>query len=954
METAGNIVHLPDSSSAAISMPTQVEVSVRINTRLTISTLIALSLLVRIETRAQGGEDSFQFGTMLRQTRGPVSWTEKKQQGSADEKRRQQVQRNIARHRELVSRLRGGANGNAPLFSPLNSRRMQAGTGSISGAIFKGDGVTPEMNGTVWAYDEFGEYCGFGRPTSTSAGAYQIPDLRAGKYYVQLTGNLAEFTDQYYDAVTDWRKATLVNVVDAVETRGIDFVLPEYHGALAGKICAADGTPLSDCGVSVYDPGAGTMVDGLADSSGSFVVKGLPSGDFMVVASSFGSGDYVRQWYGSATIYGQGSTLHVVDPGTTDSVNFFLTKGGAIAGSVVAQGGDSAAPGACLVVAVDADGYEVTSGQNDSAGRFVISHLAAGFYTLSVAYYGGGNYTGGWFDRAADPLHATPVQVSVSETVNVTIALTRTGAIAGTISYSVPAGIDVTAYDEQGSYAGHGTSDQNGRYVIAGLPAGRYRALASTLQSFSYSGTHAIDQWYGGGVDFSHAKVVDVHGAETAGGIGFTLLPGASISGIVYSPAGVPIDGGSTIIVYDERGVQIRSVSMWDGFYRIEGLPTGQYRLHAIYTGKESYASEWFFGQHSFQTANVISITAPTVLANTFFLLRTAAKFSGYVTDYSGARLSGNDPQIELMLYEGDRGNFVERQTVSSLGGFEGALFPGKYKAGFFAISWNTRPEQDSLAVAYYNGGRSFSDTSAKFLDLAPGSAVNLDDARMERTGGGITGTVFDGGSGRPVSSGTYMLIAFDEQGRPVAASGYGSPSGEVSGEYRIEGLWQGKFRILAVAGPPGFPSAHTQWYENIDVAPDSVTNVPLPAVPSGAVAVTVGPGTTSGVDFHMSLTTAIRSSTSPLLPQAYALEQNYPNPFNPSTTIRYQIPVAGHVTIRIFDLLGRNVATVENGERQAGTHTVNFNASEIASGVYFYRIQAGSFLQTNRFLVLR
>ena len=76
-------------------------------------------------------------------------------------------------------------------------------------------------------------------------------------------------------------------------------------------------------------------------------------------------------------------------------------------------------------------------------------------------------------------------------------------------------------------------------------------------------------------------------------------------------------------------------------------------------------------------------------------------------------------------------------------------------------------------------------------------------------------------------------------------------------------------------------------------------------------------------------------------VPKSYALQQNYPNPFNPTTTISYQLPSVSHVTLQVFDVLGRGVATLVNGQQNAGVYKINFNASQYASGVYFYRIVA-------------
>ena len=91
------------------------------------------------------------------------------------------------------------------------------------------------------------------------------------------------------------------------------------------------------------------------------------------------------------------------------------------------------------------------------------------------------------------------------------------------------------------------------------------------------------------------------------------------------------------------------------------------------------------------------------------------------------------------------------------------------------------------------------------------------------------------------------------------------------------------------------------------------------------------------------------------VVPTGYTLYQNYPNPFNPKTTIEYEIPEKSFVTIKIYDILGREVQTLVNNEEKVRfKYKVVFDASTLASGVYFYRIQAGSFTETKKMVVLK
>jgi hypothetical protein len=98
-----------------------------------------------------------------------------------------------------------------------------------------------------------------------------------------------------------------------------------------------------------------------------------------------------------------------------------------------------------------------------------------------------------------------------------------------------------------------------------------------------------------------------------------------------------------------------------------------------------------------------------------------------------------------------------------------------------------------------------------------------------------------------------------------------------------------------------------------------------------------------------------VATSVSPLnVAVEFELYDNYPNPFNPSTTIRYALPYSSNVALAVFNALGQQVATLVNWIQEAGYHEVKFDGSNLASGVYFYRIQAGSFVQTKKLILLR
>jgi hypothetical protein len=99
---------------------------------------------------------------------------------------------------------------------------------------------------------------------------------------------------------------------------------------------------------------------------------------------------------------------------------------------------------------------------------------------------------------------------------------------------------------------------------------------------------------------------------------------------------------------------------------------------------------------------------------------------------------------------------------------------------------------------------------------------------------------------------------------------------------------------------------------------------------------------------------TSVDETTSNEIPSVYSLQQNYPNPFNPSTQIRFGIPEASNVKIEIFNVTGEAVAILVDGFRSEGFYEVNFNASNLPSGMYLYRISAGAFVQTKKMILMK
>lgn len=112
--------------------------------------------------------------------------------------------------------------------------------------------------------------------------------------------------------------------------------------------------------------------------------------------------------------------------------------------------------------------------------------------------------------------------------------------------------------------------------------------------------------------------------------------------------------------------------------------------------------------------------------------------------------------------------------------------------------------------------------------------------------------------------------------------------------------------------------------------------------------------GTNDSGVFRSAGTTTFVKESGKSISNRFLLSQNYPNPFNPSTTINYSVPKQSNVTLTIYDALGREVTTLISEEESIGNYSIEFNAAYLSSGIYFYRLQAGSFAETKKLILLR
>ncbi|MHB8579351.1 MAG: carboxypeptidase regulatory-like domain-containing protein [Ignavibacteriaceae bacterium] len=235
-------------------------------------------------------------------------------------------------------------------------------------------------------------------------------------------------------------------------------------------------------------------------------------------------------------------------------------------------------------------------------------------------------------------------------------------------------------------------------------------------------------------------------------------------------------------------------------------------------------------------------------------------------------------------------------------------LKSGKYVLLFYLDGYKSQYYGDSLNTINLTGNMSVSNI---FVIME----------KLNSIGGEISG-VIKSNSDSPLSG--TLLLAVDSLGDTASTS-----ITNYSGYYTIPSLPNGNYSVIA--NKIGYEKVTYPQKVDINLTSNPiVTGINISIIPTGV---------NNGISN---------------LPKAYALYQNYPNPFNPSTIISYSVPKSSVVTIKVYDVLGREVRTLVNEQKMPGNYKITFNAGNLASGVYFYQLKSSNYTSTKNMLLLK
>ena len=254
-----------------------------------------------------------------------------------------------------------------------------------------------------------------------------------------------------------------------------------------------------------------------------------------------------------------------------------------------------------------------------------------------------------------------------------------------------------------------------------------------------------------------------------------------------------------------------------------------------------------------------------------------------------------------------------------------GAYTLGKLRNGVYTILFY---RADCVSVFY---GNTFSWETAYMLNLTGNTNltdININLVKMDGFGGEIVGSVFNSGNTySPSNILSSSLISVSNNSGDVVATAIT----DYNGEYIVPSVKNGIYTVKA--SHIGYVTTEYSQPVQIDLSNN-------PVVKNIDIDVESSPSSVPGDDEQK--------------PVSFNLYQNYPNPFNPTTEIKYSILNDGFTTLKIYDMLGREVKTLVNEEKPAGIYNVYFDASKLSSGIYFYSITSGSFHQTRKMVLAK
>jgi hypothetical protein len=766
------------------------------------------------------------------------------------------------------------------------------------------------------------------RTQSDSAGHYTFPYVNPAIYLVRARPDNDTYVPQWYHNASNIGDATPVTVPEST-TVTVDFVLHHRDTALyriSGTVMDSSTHPIAGARVTIFrvehdstgdnmfDQGNdfGHGDDGLdlrADSSGNYSAK-LHRGTFIIGARAEG---YLRQFWNHKPSALDADHLHLTSD--TSGINFNLHHrfqgSGSISGFILKKADSTALHSHVIGFQRDSlghyNGVSESTG-SDSTGQYTLDHLPNGSFT--VLAFAGEHFVPTFYSLSG----GTPVLDSA------TAVVVTGGAVSGIDLYLPPD-------------TGDGLNDIDGNVAVA-----------------ASSGSTAISSI----TPLGGAIVTLVNSSNVAVGSSVSLNDGS------YIVRGIA--PGTYSAIFQKPGFTSATTPVSVSY--VNNMPSTT-TLNAQLSsgpgigrfGTMSVQQHWNLVSLPVSVADAnVSVLFPSSISNAFrYDIGSSAYVSsnsldygaGYWLRFSAAQvfaLSGSSRTTEtITLNQGWNliGSLSTSAPVASITTSPSNLITSEffgYKGSYTPAS-SLDPGQGYWVKA----------SAVGTMTISAGSAVpKISSSNLTR----LNSLTFRDGLGR------VQVLYFGEKSNVDAGKTYELPPPGPAEAFDVRFASQRYVEVhssnltSSVNFPIQLQSAVSPLTISWSIRNSGVkyTLVDAQGRPLLAQPLTGDGSISSQGNVGLTLTA---SGTS--LPKEYTLHQNYPNPFNPSTSIAFDLPASSIVTLKVYNILGQEVASVLNGVRfDAGSHSTIFDASRLSSGMYFYRIQAGTFTSTKKMMLLK
>jgi protocatechuate 3,4-dioxygenase beta subunit len=749
-------------------------------------------------------------------------------------------------------------------------------------------------------------------------------------------------------------------------TTNVNFVITKVTGGLQGRITdIATGQPIPRAYIH---------------ASGSVNSKSVLSNDSGYYRISLLDGIYSLEV--EAEPYFTYSESDIIISGSMVTKNIALHRSGSFSGKVIDIDGKPLQ--SVDVVALDSSGSSVGYGYSDEQGNYVVSGLGTSQYR---AYSSKNGYVAQWYDNVSVLDSATFFQVTEGyDTPNINFVISRGGSISGKVvdKSGIPIiDVEIDVLDTLFNYQSYATTNDSGNYTISGLLTGNYYVRTYSSQYY--------DQWYDGASNSSDAKQVSVVINQNTPDINFILSAGASISGAVNDKNNVGIPYASISLLDSTLYIVAYYSTNRSGYYSIGKLvPAKTYYAYASASG---YADRWYDNVSTPDSATAIVLQPEEKREHIDFILHKAGSISGRVFDEAG------NPISYANVYSQDRsGNYIGYGYSDYMGNYtitnlnNGIYYIEASSYGYIDQWYDhkaTIEQADQVTVVEdqetpninFNLKRFTEDSIIVKIELAniPDTLLFSQDYVQDYNNDYWWGMRFNvDGDNSTGPNGCEIEIALTHYKSP-GETAYKSDIINGTSHALIEwignnGYWQhsdvsawidpSNKNTLVMSVPKSWPEiqnigTNTKYYVYSFYYSNSGVFSDVTRMGQGMVSITdpVGDVGFNFVDI-IAANWSIKVPTSvqnvDVLPTVFKLDQNYPNPFNPSTIIAFDLPHSSLVSLKVYNILGQEVAMLVNEIKSAGHYATVWDAAGIPSGTYFYRLTYDNQIVTRKMLLLR